>query len=195
MRLRPVLLLGALALAGCAAAPVAPPAGTTPEQRRAALQALDRWSLAGRVAVAAGERGGTASLDWTQAGEGAAIELRGPFGAGAVRLSLAGGELSLSDGETRLEGADARRYLERELGVALPVRELRYWVLGVPAPGSAWEETLGPDGLPERLVQQGWAVSYERYRPVGGVELPSRVTAAAGATRVKLTVARWELPP
>ena len=73
--------------------------------------------------------------------------------------------------------------------------ELRYWVLGVPAPWAPFEETAGVGGLPERLVQQGWSVSFERYRPVDGQQLPSRITAEAAGTRVKLAVVRWELAP
>jgi outer membrane lipoprotein LolB len=196
--MRPGLVasVAALALAGCVAAPVArPPGPVAPESRRAALQALDAWSMAGRVAVASGERGASASLDWRQAGGGSDIELRGPFGTGALRVSLSDGELSLSDGESRLEGEDARRYLEGELGLELPVRELRYWVLGVPAPGSEWEETAGPGDLPQRIVQRGWTVTYERYRRVAGADLPGRMTAESGSARVRLAVSRWELPP
>jgi outer membrane lipoprotein LolB len=187
--------LAALLVAGCAAAPSIPvPAPGAPEARREALQARESWSLAGRVAVAAAGEGATASLDWRQAGGSSELALRGPFGARAITVTVNGRDISLSDGEGRLDGADAHVYLEGQLGADLPVSQLRYWVLGVPAPEAPYQETLGPDGLPVRLVQQGWVIDFERFRPVDGLWLPSRITAEAGTTRVRLAVSRWELP-
>lgn len=195
MHVRSLVPLAALLVAGCAAAPPIPvPAPAGPEARREALQARESWTLAGRVAVAAAGEGATASLDWRQAGESSELMLRGPFGARALNVTVHGGDISLSDGEGRLDGADAHLYLHGHLGADLPVSQLRYWVLGVPAPEAPYEEILGPDGLPARLVQQGWTIDFERYRTVDGLWLPSRITAQAGPTRVRLAVSRWELP-
>lgn len=195
MRGRLIAPLATLLVAGCAAAPSIPvPAPTAPEVRREALMAREAWSLAGRVAVAAAGEGATASLDWRQAGESSELMLRGPFGARALTVTLDGADVSLSDGEGRLDGADAHLYLQDQLGADLPVSQLRYWVLGIPAPEAPYEETLGPDGLPARLVQQGWTIDFERYGPVNGLWLPGRITAQAGTTRVRLAVSRWELP-
>jgi outer membrane lipoprotein LolB len=196
MRTARLLPAAALLLAGCAAAPSVPlPGPGAAEVRRVGLQARDAWSLSGRVAVAAAGEGATAALDWRQSGGRSALELRGPFGAGALRVTLDGEQVSLEDGEARLDGEEARGYLERQLGAVLPVGELRYWVLGVPAPGAPFEETAGPGGLPGRLAQRGWVVSFERYRAVAGEQLPSRITAEAGDTRVRLAVSRWEFAP
>lgn len=195
MNMRPLAVLAALLLAGCAAAPTIPaPEPVAPEARREALQAREAWALSGRVAVAAAGEGATASLDWRQAGESSELALRGPFGARALTVTVQGSQISLSDGEGRLDGEDAHRYLEGQLGADLPVPQLRFWVLGVPAPQAPYEETVGPDGLPARLVQQGWVIAFERYRPADGLWLPSRITAEAGTTRVRLAVTRWELP-
>jgi outer membrane lipoprotein LolB len=195
MRPEPLLPLAALLLAGCAAAPSLPvPAPAAAEARREALQAREAWALAGRVAVAAAGGGATASLDWRQSASRSELALRGPFGARALAVTVNGTDISLSDGDGRLEGADARAFLEAQLGADLPVSQLRYWVLGIPAPGTPYEETAGPDGLPIRLVQQGWAIAFERYRPEDGLWLPSRITAEAGTTRVRLVVSRWDLP-
>ncbi|MCU0976848.1 MAG: lipoprotein insertase outer membrane protein LolB [Steroidobacteraceae bacterium] len=193
--MRLTLPLAAMLAAGCAAAPPLPePVSATAEARREALQAREAWALAGRVAVAAAGEGATASLDWRQSSGSSELALRGPFGARALSVTVTGSDISLSDGEGRLDGEDAHIYLENQLGADLPVSQLRYWVLGVPAPDAPFEETAGPDGLPERLVQLGWVIVFERYRPVDGLWLPSRITAEAGTTRVRLAVSRWELP-
>ena len=71
-----------------------------------------------------------------------------------------------------LDGEAARAELERRLGAQLPLAELRYWMLGVPAPGaSAGGPVQTGDGLgawlrPGRLGRQLRGV----LRPPGGLD-------------------------
>lgn len=193
---RLALAAGLLLAGGCAAvAPPPPPSAAALEERRLALQASAAWRLAGRVAVTAGSEGGSAALDWRQAGERSELVLRGPFGAGSLRVALSGGSVELDDGTHRLEGEPAREFLERQLGAPLPLAGLRYWVLGVPAPGAPYVEVTGPDGLPGQLDQQGWQVGFERYREVDGRQLPGRVTARTAGARVRLVISGFEFGP
>lgn len=187
----------ALLAAGCATLPEAGDAGDWPE-RRQALQALERWQLDGRVAVAAGSDGFSGSLRWRQSGERSEIELRGPLGSGTIAIRVDGNELSVADerGQT-LDGAEARDYILRSIGgdVPLPITEMRYWLVGVPAPGAAYQESIGADQRLARLEQQDWRVAYSTYRGVGGVVLPSRVEMTTEGLRLRLVVADWRLGP
>jgi len=194
MRYAAALLL--LVMAGCAVAPPLPPAapGAT-ETRRAALQAREAWQIAGRVAVVAQGEGASASLDWRQAGAASDLTLRGPLGSGTLRVFLSGDEVLIEDGEARLVGEDARMLLRARLGAEVPVRQLRYWVLGVPAPDSPFVEASGPGGLPAALDQDGWRIEFDRYRTVGDDLLPARVDLQQGTSRVKLSLSRWEFGP
>jgi len=196
MPLRYAAALLLLAMAGCAVAPPLPPAAPgAAEARRAVLQAREAWQIAGRVAVAAQGEGGSANLDWRQAGAASDLTLRGPFGSGTLRVVLSDQEILIEDGETRLVGEEALMLLRARLGADVPVRQLRYWVLGVPAPGSAFVEGSGPGGLPAVLDQDGWRIEFDRYRAVGEDLLPARVDLQQGTTRVKLSLSRWEFGP
>ena len=66
------------------------------------------------------------------------LALDGPLGIGGLRVELDGQEIGIetSRGE-KLDGDAARAELERRLGFALPLAELRWWLLGIPAPGEA----------------------------------------------------------
>ena len=66
------------------------------------------------------------------------LALDGPLGIGGLRVELEGEDLEIatSRGE-KLDGDAARAELERRLGFALPLAELRWWLLGIPAPGEA----------------------------------------------------------
>jgi len=177
----------ALALAGCAAPPRAPEGVTPPDPA-----VLTQWTASGRMAVAAGNDGGSGSFDWTQDGTTSRLDLRGPLGAGAVRLVVTPETLSMADGSGRVLDAEvARAHLQARLGADLPWDHLRYWLLGVPAPGV--EATIqDQDSAPWRVIEQaGWRLAYDSFAVIGGVNLPTRLSAERGPVRVRVIVDDW----
>lgn len=193
--MRRFLLIVTLAMAGCAT--LAPPPGPVDwDQRRQDLLGLDQWRMTGRVAVAVDGEGASASIDWRQSGDTADLVVSGPLGVGALRAVLDGSGLLLEDSSgARVVGADAERLLADRLGTDIPIRSLRYWMLGIPAPGQPYAETRSPDGRPASLQQSGWQVQFGRFGPVPGGELPDRLSLVRDGARLKLAVARWDLEP
>lgn len=193
-------LLGAVAalglLAGCKTLPPAVVAGPGAEapwpEQRAALERLDRYGLNGRVAVAANGQGFSAGLRYEQLPRGSNLALDGPLGIGGIRVVLDGQDVEVvtSRGE-KLDGEAARAELERRLGFALPLAELRWWLLGIPAPGEASLNQDGGSGEIRGFTQSGWQVSINTRAPGLGFALPQRLTAEREGTRLKLLVERW----
>lgn len=185
-------------LAGCAALPRGPAlpvlaADAGWPERRAALQQLAGFSLRGRIAVAAGDAGFSASLRWVQSGARGELEFDGPLGIGGLRIVARGAELALTNARgERLDGAAARADLERQLGFELPLASLRYWVLGVPDPAAApGEERVAADAPRlEALSQGGWQVAYRAYAG-DAAGLPRRIDAVRGGARLRLLVEDW----
>ncbi len=96
---------------------------------------LTQWMAKGRIALVAQGEGGSGSFVWQQRSERTELTVRGPLGAGGLALVTDGESIELADGAGQpLDGEAARAELERRLGVKLPLAELRYWMLGVPAP-------------------------------------------------------------
>ncbi len=180
---------------GCATLPPPAPTDDWPV-RRMALQALDAWTLDGRIAVAAGENGFTGGFDWAQRGDRADVTLSGPLGGAGLEIHLAGDVLDVSVGGETYSGDDARRLIEERIGPGrvLPVAEMRYWLVGAPAPGQPHEETLGEDRRLASLSQSGWQVHYGRYDAVGRLVLPLRVEMATEGLRLRVAVSNWRLP-
>jgi outer membrane lipoprotein LolB len=144
------------------------------------------------MAVAAGDDGGSGSFDWAQDGATSRLDLRGPLGVGAVRLLVAPGTLSLADGSGQVLDAElARADLQARLGADLPWDQLRYWLLGVPAPGGG-ATVIEQDAAPWRVIEQsGWRLAYESFAVVQGLSLPRRLSAESGAVRVRVIVDTW----
>ncbi len=194
MNARLAACAAALLAAGCATIPA--PAGGDWPQRREALQALDGWTLVGRVAVAAGGDGFSGGMSWRQDGARAAIDMRGPVGGTALAIRVDGDALSVTDaGGTTIDGEEARRLTAEYVGAPLPLPQLRYWLVGAPAPDSPYRETLGTDARLEALEQAGWRVRYARYVAAGRQVLPERIELTAGDFRLRVAVTSWRLSP
>ncbi len=181
---------------GCATLPPAGDARDWPAER-AALQALDAWSLQGRIAVAAGEDGFTGGFDWAQSGEQADVELSGPMGGSAMKIRIQGGQVDVIGHGQGATAEDSQALLARYFGPdrALPAAEMRYWLLGVPAPHAPAEETLGADRRLTALTQAGWEVRFDRYEGVGRLALPVRMEMRTAGLRLRVVVSDWRLPP
>ena len=184
---RGVAVLAALALAGCAGAPRAPEVGARPDPG-----VLSQWSASGRMAIAANGEGGSGSFAWTQDGGTTRLDLRGPLGAGAVRLVVTAESLSLSDGDGRVLDAEvARTDLQARLGADLPWSHLRYWMLGLPAPDEP-ATVQDASATPWRIIEQaGWRLTYDSFADVHGLSLPQRFSAERPSVRVRVIVDRW----
>jgi outer membrane lipoprotein LolB len=181
-----------LLAAGCATTPTASPTAA----RSADPEQLTQWLAKGRIALSAQGEGGSGSFVWQQRSERTELTVRGPLGAGGIALVTDGESIELAEaGGQPLDGEAARAELERRLGVRLPLAELRYWMLGVPAPASS---DSGPvqvaTGAVPGFVQGGWVVSYEELKPQAGWNLPSRLTATTSGARVRIVVDDWILP-
>src|SRR5260221_2536699 len=159
------------------------------EQRVADLQSLSSWRLDGRAAVAAGAQGWQATLNWRQSGESAEVHLAGPFGVGSLVLKRTPDGLSMN-GAPPSDAVMAQ--LQERLGVELPIDHLRFWLLGVPDPGAAFELKRNDQDRASQLTQDDWTIDYDRYMQADGDLLPAHVVLRRAGVRVRNAVDRCE---
>lgn len=179
-------LSGSLALTACTTlrgvSPLEREAPASWEARRSTLQAWSSYGLRGRVAVARGDEGFSGALRWVQSGVRVRLEIDGPLGVGGARYDL---DPATVDGQR----------LQLALGIPVPVTSLRYWLLGVPDPTTAAEESLDSGGVRlTALRQEGWTVAYPRYAavPGTGLDLPQRIEVSREGLRLRLLIEAWE---
>jgi outer membrane lipoprotein LolB len=177
-------------LAACATNRGAPPPPASGwEQRVIDLQSLSSWQLDGRAAVAVGTQGWQATLNWQQRGESAEVHLSGPFGVGALVLKRTPEGLSLN-GAPPSDAVLAQ--LQEKLGFELPLDHLRFWLLGVPDPGAAFDLKRNAQDRASQLSQADWSIDYDRYMPVEGDLLPAHLVLTREGVRVRIAVDRWQ---
>ncbi len=160
------------------------------ETRRATLQQLHAFSLQGRLAESGLVSFGGA-LSWMQDGEQFQARFYGPLGVGAVAISGTPQEMEVrsKDGTTRTRDPEA--FMQQQFGWSLPLRGLRYWVLGLPAPGGQTALKLDEFGHILSLKQDGWELSYTEYQNVAGLELPKKFTISDSERGFKVFVDTW----
>jgi outer membrane lipoprotein LolB len=195
MRLRLAVLVCAALLAGCATLhrEVRPPAAALApwDEHVAALARAESWRLDGRAAVALGQQGWQASLDWQQSGNLSELHLAGPFGIGALAITMTPAGLSLNGAPP---SPDVTGKLEGRLGFELPLDNLRFWLLGIPNPDTPFDLTRNAQDRAQHLSQAGWSIDYDQYRPDNGDLLPVRIVLSRSDARVRIAVDRWQMP-
>lgn len=191
------LLLVAV-VAGCAGRAPGPgvddPDRAAYAQRAEFLSGLERWSLAGRLGVDAGDDGGSGRLDWQVDGPASSMHFRGTLGRGAWRLEAGreGAVLYRADG-TEERAASLGELVAREAGLPIPVEALHWWVRGLAQPEQPHELELDGAGLPVALRQADWLIRFETYIEHAGHMLPRKLEATRGDYAVRLAVSRWTL--
>jgi outer membrane lipoprotein LolB len=74
----------------------------------------------------------------------------------------------------------------------VPAGNLRFWILGLAAPGE--HRWLPADDKGVVTLEQGdWRIDYQQYSVEPGAKVPMRMTATSGDARVRIVVDRWQL--
>lgn len=151
---------------------------------------LTRWHASGRIGVSMPERSGSGGFIWQQDQQTSHIQLRGPVGVGSLSVSVEGSLLRLlaSDGAA-YDAELAVQQMQDQLGVALPVAQLRFWLMGVPAPG----EHQWRDAEKNELEQEGWQISYQQWTQRHELRLPIKLVLMRDEVRIVVVVQTWSL--
>lgn len=188
------LLLGAslILLAGCAS--VGPPAAGR-ATRNAELVALSHWRLDGRIAVQSSTDAFQAGLVWEHEGRQDRVQVSGPLSQGAYSIVLQDKLILIRDNSGNVRTSrNPAALLRQELGVAVPLASLRYWVLGVADPGGAAPIPVYDDqGRLQQLRQADWVLSYLGFVSAADYELPQKLLAESRDIKLKLIVDDWSI--
>jgi outer membrane lipoprotein LolB len=190
------IIVIAVLLSGCAArGPVADGAALDAwQQRKTSLLALVDWGFDGRAVINDGRSSVNMALHWQQEQEQFDIRLMSVFGQQKVRLQgLSDGPVILSRaGQSPREAADVMTLMQQELGWALPLDGLRFWVTGIPVPARAADWAVDSQGRLEWLEQDGWRVEFSSYQTVAGQSMPRKIRLSHASLRARLVLDRWQ---
>jgi outer membrane lipoprotein LolB len=188
LRRSALVLIVVFGLTSCAAVERRPAAGVVPPSV-ASVKPLD---ISGRISVRQGREGHTGALRWYFDPPHHDIRLLSPLGDTVARIveDAQGVTLTTAD-RKRLRANDPDELVEAALGWRLPLRGLQHWVLGLAAPDSVAKTETDEEQRVAKIVQDDWEISYGRFRPVQGTELPGRIVMKRDDIEVRLVVDSW----
>lgn len=150
---------------------------------------LQKWSFDGRLALSDGKESWSASIEWAHSKEKDELKLSGPLGQGAVAITLTENLVIIDRGDEQIQqSSDVDAFIEQQLGMFIPVRALRYWVLGLTAPDKAFVE------LTDGFEQEKWIIQYSQMQQTNKEKwMPRKLKAHQDKTRLKLIIDNWML--
>lgn len=174
-------------LSACSIVPVEPSA----HYSRAVMQhlyELEHWSFEGRLALTGQNDSWSANISWEHSPEAEKIKLSGPLGQGAVIISLTGNVVTIDRGGNDVQSsAQPEEFINQQLGMFVPVRSLRYWVVGLPEPSRPYKDTdVG-------FNQAGWLSEYKQMQPIDDGSMPQKMTVMNNQVKLKLIIDHWVL--
>ena len=180
------------AISGCATSPkLSLPSGDG-QAAQSRLYDLPYWKAEGRLGVKASEGAWNANLFWEHEKAQDRVRISGPFNQGGVSIILQDDLIYINEGNGVTELAhDPRASLKRRLGFEVPVESLRYWMLGLPAPDDAAILAAAGGSASRGFVQQGWTMSFERFEPFAGGEVPKKISLTGNRVKLKLIIDSW----
>ena len=152
------------------------------------LYDLGLWSFSGRLALTGKKDAWQASIVWAHDLGSDEIKLSGPLGQGATVIRLSSDEVIIDRGDGKvLSSRQPEDFINQQLGLAVPVRSLRYWVVGLPEPSTTF--VLTTDGF----VQSGWLIEYKQEQVVNSELLPRKISVTNEQVKLKLMIDQWGL--
>ncbi|MFZ1873417.1 lipoprotein insertase outer membrane protein LolB [Serratia sp. D1N4] len=196
-----LLPLASLLLTACTLTkPSGPATSPTSPQWRAheqAVQQLSQYQTRGAFAYLSDQKKVYARFFWQQySPERYRLLLTNPLGSTELELNVQKEVVQLSDSQgKRYTSNDAEEMIRKLTGMAIPLNNLRQWMLGLP--GEATDFTLDDQYRLSKLTyQQGaltWVVTYQDYNTDQQPPLPSRLELQQGDQRIKLKMDNWTL--
>lgn len=182
-----VALLAAVLLSGCANVEMRPGDGFQLASRQH-LYNQKNWFFEGRLAVADKKDSLSANVSWRHSANSEEIMLSGPLSQGKVMISVQAGKVIVDDGDSKQEyTGDVETVFSQQLGMAMPVAALKFWVLGLVDPAQAWT------GQADGFSQSGWQITYKEMQQTNNQWLPRKLNVENAQTKIKLIVDQWDL--
>ena len=152
------------------------------------LYRLESWSFEGRLALTGKNDSWSANINWGHKPDDEKIKLSGPLGQGTTVIQLTGDLVTIDRGDGQAQSStQPEQFINQQLGMFVPVHSLRYWVVGLPEPTSAFVETA------TGFKQAGWFIDYKQMQPVDNQSMPHKITVTNEQVKLKLIIDQWIL--
>ena len=144
------------------------------------------WEIDGRIFLQDEEDAVNAKFTWIQEGVNFKCIIRGPFGL--EKIIIEGDDFGIQDIISDDNSTDIKTVLEQKIAIL----DFKYWLLGVPNPGSISAEISQSQGYIE-FEQNNWIVKINKYQNNDSHNLPKNIQARNSTSNLKIIIDNWRL--
>ncbi len=159
--------------------------------REKKLMTLIDWSIKGAFSIQQNGSAHIANYEWQQRGQSYFINIRSSLNLVGAQIKGRPNKVWLYRGDKMPVIAHTPEALmQQELGYSLPISDLQFWIRGLPAiaPHTAKYDAFGHIAS---LKQDGWNITYDRYRPLGDVDVPRVIELSRPGLHIKIVANIW----
>jgi outer membrane lipoprotein LolB len=160
--------------------------------RKAQLRMLDNWHISGSLSITYNNKTDLASFDWQKNHDVYTINIYGPMNLASAKIMGNANHVTLqkSSGE-KTEASTAEELMQHQLGWALPVNNLNYWIRGLPTPGINARSVFDDYNHLSSIAQQEWQIIYVSYDSFANIDLPTKIYLNSPQLHAKIVIKRW----
>jgi outer membrane lipoprotein LolB len=183
-----------LLLSACATVPQPGTHYLTWQQRQQQLQATNSWDMYAVLGVRFAGKNTMVHFYWQQIANNFTINISTPINIGGVIITGSTKQVTLWRSATdKIVAKTPEQLMYQELGWSLPLFDLKYWVLGLPAPHIPYNAKFDMYNHLSYLKQQGWEIEYADFRSIGNIDLPQKIWLENPKLRAKLVIKKWRI--
>lgn len=165
--------------------------------REKCLNALVQWKIRGAFSVNDhSDKVRMASYTWSQQGQSYEIYIHAALNLYGAVIKGHPGFVWLYRGDSApVTATSPEALMQTQLGYALPISDLQYWVRGLPAI-SQHTATYDSWGHLSSVKQDGWSLHFDRYRsitnaPFQNVDVPRLLELSNSHIDVRIVINNW----
>lgn len=169
-----LLIVGILFLVGCARLPSKPSFKYIAwQERQAKLKQNKNWVITGALSVTNNNKRNIAYFEWKQNEDNYTINISGPMNLGRARITGDANQVEFCQSNRKCVRAKfCEQLFLSQFGWRMPISNMRYWVLGLPASTKIKAKSFDLYGHLVAFEQQEWKINYSEFQSVERVDIP-----------------------
>ena len=187
------ILISMLCLLFCACATLPAPTSQLHymswQQRQQQLQTIQNFNISGTMSLAYAGQNSIMHFSWQQSPDNFTINLSSLIGIGGIKITGNKQQVTLWKSATeKVTAKTPEALMQSQLGWSMPIHDVRYWVIGLPAPDSPYKAKFDRYNHLSVLKQRGWVIQYIDWQVVNNVDLPRTILLTGPQLQAKITL-------
>ena len=190
-----LLSVGITFLMGCAHFKPQPSFKYIPwQERQAKMKKNKSCVINGKLSITHNKKRDIASFAWQQNQNNYIINISGPLNLNSVKITGTANQVEFcQSGQACLRAKSSEQLFFNQFGWRLPISNMRYWILALPAPAKMEAAKFDQYGHLVVFKQQGWEIGFSDFQSVNNVDLPNIIALQNKKFFIKLKIKEYSL--